>query len=229
MTYQLIIQILANAVILLAYFYISYLKEKGKNLATKEDIGAITTIIEKIKTELRLVSKTQEVVYDDERKAIIEFVGAVTDFYESNINIPNEENSPEGIAYMRERIRVIEFDYGKLQIASSKLDLFCFDDKILKAAEPVILDLLNFKHHTQQFRFKVLMLQQIGQILSEEHQKMPNDENLNKFKQNLAEIGQTQKEFEDLKLNYNKDSYISKYHNLLYLCKDYLKTKKALE
>ncbi|MCX6350250.1 MAG: chromosome partitioning protein ParA, partial [Bacteroidetes bacterium] len=55
----------------------SYFNEKGRNLATKEDIGTITKIVEsvklgnnaqleKIKTKLSLVSKTQEIIYDDE-------------------------------------------------------------------------------------------------------------------------------------------------------------------
>lgn len=51
-----ILQLILNAFVIIIFFYFlffkSYYIQKGKNLATKEDIGKITEIIEKIKIEI---------------------------------------------------------------------------------------------------------------------------------------------------------------------------------
>ena len=240
-TDQLIIIIANGAISLLLFFLLknylpSYFNEKGKNLATKEDIGIITKTVEDIKldnssqleilkSQLGFVSKTQQVIYDDERKAIIEFIGAITDFFESNINIPNESNTPEGFAYIRERIRVLNSDYGKVQIADSKLKLFCFNAEILEATNPLLIALAQIQNVTQLFRTKFLTSLRMSIILEESYVKNINDENLAKFKENTDEQVQLFQEFYDLKVKFY-DNYRLQYYYLLNICKEYLKTKK---
>ncbi len=186
-----------------------------------------STQLEKIKTKLGLVSKTYEVVYDDERKAIIEFIGAVTDFFESNINIPNEYSTPEGLAYIQERIRVLDNDYGKVQIASSKLNLFCFNEQILEVSKPVLMDLAHIQGETQVFRFKYLGSLKISSIVEQKYYSGGGEETLKQFKETIDEQTQIQQDFNDRKLEFIKD-YIVKYNSLLDICKSHLETKKAI-
>lgn len=66
------------------YFYPKYMGQKGKNLATKEDIGDITTIVENIKndlvkdveflkSELSLMNENKISLKSEERKALLDF------------------------------------------------------------------------------------------------------------------------------------------------------------
>ena len=234
----IILDILLIVIGLYLAFFKSYLKEKGKNLATVEDIGKITKIVESvkqdnntqlelIKTELALVSKTQLVIYDDERKAIIEFIGAITGFYESNINIPIEFPTPEGFAYRQERIRVLENFYGKVQIARSRLLLFCFDGKILEAISPVLRALAEIKGQTQVFRFKILGIQMAVKHKEENYIQFPQLSNIEaELDDLLLKYNKIYDEFCDFNMKFLKD-YIVKYNNLLFICRDYLRTKKA--
>jgi hypothetical protein len=243
MTPDQILTVVANGLITLGLYFSlknylpSYFKEKGKNLATKEDVGSITTIVElvklennaqleQIKTELGLVSKAQIAVYDDERKAIVEFLGTVTDFYESNIDIPNESNSPEGLAYFTEKIRTLEQHYSKLQIANSKLQLFCHNKEILDASEPVLIALAEIQGTTQVQRFKVLGSQKVSAIMRELTLKTLTEENMRKLEGELDKQSQMQIEFQHMRLAFHRE-YYPKYSKLLDICKVYLKTKKA--
>jgi len=234
---EIILDILLIIIGLYLAFFKSYFQEKGKNLATLEDIGKITKIIESvkqdnntqlelIKTELALVSKTQLVIYDDERKAIIEFIGAITGFYESNINIPLESDTPEGFAYMQERIRVLDNDYGKVQIARSRLLLFCFDGKILEAISPVLLALADINGQTQAFRFNFLGKQKMVKHIEDTYIEFPHLTDMKKLNAQHSEKIKIHREFLDFSIKFYKD-YLVNYNNLLFICKDYLKTKKA--
>ena len=243
MTIDSILIVVANGLISSVLFFLfknylpSYFDEKGKNLATKEDVGAITKIVESvrldnnaqlevIKTELGLVSKTQATIYDDERKAIVEFLGTVTDFYESNIDIPNESDTPEGFAYFREKVRTLEQHYSKLRIAKSKLQLFCHNQEILNASEPVLVALADIQGKTQVQRFKVLGSQKVSARVGDVYSKTPTEENSRQFKCEVDKQTELHKEFQDMRLTFYKE-YYPMYNKLLDLCKVYLRTKKA--
>ena len=58
----IVVQILGFTAICFKLYFKSYSTEKGKNLATKEDIGEITQIVESIKTSLTI--KTEELKSD---------------------------------------------------------------------------------------------------------------------------------------------------------------------
>lgn len=239
MTDQILV-VVANGVISLVLFLLlkylpSYFNEKGKNLATKEDVGAITKIVELvrlgnnaqlevIKAELGLVSKTQVAIYDDERKAIVEFLGTLTEFYESNIDIPNESDTPEGLAYFTEKIRALEQHYSKLLIAKSKLELFCHNKEILDASEPVLIAIADIQGKTQVQRFRVLGSQKVSARLG--NISSPTEENTRQFKCEIDKQTELHKEFQAMRLAFHKE-YYPMYCKFLKICKVYLKTKKV--
>ncbi len=191
----------------------------GKTIINK----SADLILAEHKNSLDLLSKTKLVIYDDERNAIVEFIGAITDFYESNINIPNESATPEGLAYIQERIRVLEIDYGKVQIAKSKLKLFCFNEEILNASKPILLKLTEIQGQAQLFRFKVLGNLKLNSIYSQQ----TDAESLKKLKDIVDEETKLHKDFWIFKNNFCID-YFAKYNDFLSICKNYLKTKKPL-
>ena len=89
---------LAVASWLLTSYFPKYLEEKGKNLATKEDIGEITQITERIRnemfSELEVVKSNLKVIesyqirkLDDERKAIIEYCTQLNAYFGELISL----------------------------------------------------------------------------------------------------------------------------------------------
>ena len=88
----------------LVQYIITYFKEKGKNLATKEDIGEITKEIksvesqfinktEKLKNKLAILANAQTDITSMERQAIIEVNKSLFMWIDSVLNIPNVNNS----------------------------------------------------------------------------------------------------------------------------------------
>lgn len=68
----------------------SYMKEKGKNLATKEDIQDLTSLTEEIKIIYQSKQHQNEHIYDVKKEAIQESLGCLDDYlswlnYDSNV------------------------------------------------------------------------------------------------------------------------------------------------
>jgi hypothetical protein len=113
-----VLQIIGFVIICLKLFAKSYSSEKGKNLATKEDVGEITQIVESIKTSLTI--KTEELKSDlsyksehlihlraAERAAIINYYKAMwvlvlnftkTDFIKNEIDYFEEDEEDKDVA-----------------------------------------------------------------------------------------------------------------------------------
>jgi hypothetical protein len=75
MEYLIVIPALIN-IFIAGYllYYFSYFKKKGENLATKEDIGELTEITEKIKGEVDVISQNRMSLYSEKRNAVISFL-----------------------------------------------------------------------------------------------------------------------------------------------------------
>lgn len=245
MNTEQVITILANAtisgviLILLKHFIPSYFAEKAKNLATKQDIGEITRTVESIKlnnnsqlevlkTELTLLSRNQQIIYDDERKAIVEFVSSITQFYESNINLPIESNTQESFDYMQLRIRDLESDFRSVHIAHGNLKVFCFNDEILKTTYPILSQLIDIKTKTQVSRSKLLSSLRVSRIWEDTYHKDSSDENFQKFQDSLNEQIRIHEEFRELHQSFSVN-YVKEYSSFIQICKNYLKTKKIKE
>jgi flagellar basal body-associated protein FliL len=70
---QLIFQILIAIALLYMAFFKSYFQEKGKNLATKEDIEEITKKVESIKTGLQFSLEAKLSWRAEEHDALVDY------------------------------------------------------------------------------------------------------------------------------------------------------------
>ena len=232
---EIILEVILIILGLYLAFFKSYFSEKGKNLATVEDIEKITNIVEAVKrenniqlesmkTEMLLLSKTQMVVYDDERKAIIEFIESIINYYELNTNIPYVDDSKGGLIYLPNQIETIEVNFAKVQIARSKLSLFCFNEEILNKVTPIIIALTKLKSETGFYRIQALGIIERRKNLSDNLSKQP--ELFDKIKvehENELEVNRL--------FNKKVIELYGEYHplftDLIQVCKVYLKAKKA--
>ena len=72
-TIQIIIEIIIVIIGLYLAFFKAYFKEKGKNLATKEDITEITQKIETVKNEIYFNTQSKLSLTTEERNALVNY------------------------------------------------------------------------------------------------------------------------------------------------------------
>jgi hypothetical protein len=124
-------------------FLPSYFSEKAKNLATKEDVGAITEKVEKIKSEfvkdiefikadLSYINQNKFSIKTAERDALIEINNKYSEWLNlllnvnfSNVNASNYETLNN--YYNEIKLKKLNFD-----IAQDNLHLFLHDDELMK-------------------------------------------------------------------------------------------------
>ena len=115
----------------------AYYEEKGKNLATKEDIGEITKEIksvesqfinetEKLKNKLAILANAQTDITSMERQAIIEVNKSLFLWIDSVLNIPNVNSSNQIDNYINIQNQL----YKNVQQDEIVLRLFVKSDNI---------------------------------------------------------------------------------------------------
>ena len=86
------------------HYLANYLNEKGKNIAQKEDLEVLTSLIEKVKnnfnrdiehlrSDLGISSNATISLIQEEKKAIVEFYKAYFSWYVSNTTLSNKATS----------------------------------------------------------------------------------------------------------------------------------------
>ena len=73
-TLQIILDIIIIGIGLYLALVKSYFKEKGKNLATKEDIGEITSKVENVKSEIELLTHRKMTFEDENDNHLLNFM-----------------------------------------------------------------------------------------------------------------------------------------------------------
>jgi len=165
---QLIIQILLLVAAVYLAFFKSYLTEKGKSAALKEDLNDLTKEVESVKSEFvkeQEILKTDlqrvlsnEVSYrNEERSAIINYHGIINEWLYSideigfgNFNISNIDSLIEV------RNRIARF-YAKAGISKSKISLLVKNPDLAKLAGELYLVVLGYYHWADK---NFLLLQQ---------------------------------------------------------------------
>ena len=115
----------------------AYNEEKGKNLATKEDIGNITNEIKSVESKFTILTNLHSGILSEERNTIIEFnekyslwVGSymINWRLNSNNNIDVDEFS-----------RILEKNQELCYISLSKFELFIEDEELNCLAQELII------------------------------------------------------------------------------------------
>lgn len=189
---QIIIEILILFTAVYLAFFKSYLTEKGRSAALKEDLHEITKEVESIKSEF---TKEQEILKTDlqrilsnevsyrteERNALIyyhatinEWLYSILEFSFGNYNKTNIE------ALISVRNNISSY-YAKSGIAKSKIELLVEDQDLISLSQKLYTAALTFHHWTDM---EFLKLQQ-----NSESQKSLTDQFLiiiKNFEQNKA-------------------------------------------
>lgn len=156
--------ILQIALLLLAVylaFFKSYLTEKGKSVALKEDLADLTLEVEKVKNQFvkeQDILKTDlqralsnEVSYQNEvRNALITFHGIISEWLYSILEVGFGDYNKTNIESLINTRRSIAGYYTKAGIAKSRIELLVEDVELVNCAQDLYSVSLSFHHWTDK-------------------------------------------------------------------------------
>lgn len=165
---ELLIQILLLMAAIYLAFFKSYLTEKGKSAALKEDLNQLTKEVESVKSEFVKEQEilktdlqrvlTNEVSYrNEERNAIISYHGIINEWLYSIEEIGFGNYNKSNIdALIEVRNRIARF-YAKAGISKSKISLLVANNGLVKSAGELYMAVLAYYHWADKY---FLLLQQ---------------------------------------------------------------------
>lgn len=188
------VDILFNIIIVIIGLYLaffkSYFQEKGKNIATSEDIEELTHKVESVKqsfieknaslkAKLDLLTNLQINHKNEERNSLIEFhkvikgwIGLLT---ESSPSLKNDYDINE----IQAKNFQYDFAYRKVLDAEALLDLYLEDQKLYN----LIYDLkINVINHLVPHPTKFLLDLEFNNFEFEQYKEMPSDNEFNILK-----------------------------------------------
>lgn len=150
-------QLMLEVVILLLLLYVAFLKsyfhEKGKNVATKEDVEEITSLVESVKSQLQFSLQAKLSFRAEEHQALVDYfskysawLSAITSWSAVGINKDNASR----LAEIRSELDMLHQDFD---LAAGKLELFVENEDIRSQHGPLLIETLKFQAHAQQATF----------------------------------------------------------------------------
>lgn len=241
-------QSLLTTILIFASFFIlknylpSYLSEKGKNLAQKEDIEEITDKIEGIKhlyakEHGEIQQKLTHLLYiqgnyrDDERKAIIEFYEAYYHWMYTVFEIPITTYNFSRIDLLEEKMQELNGYFININKASAKLVLLVKSDDLIAGSSELIVHLVKYKGwaegHLLKLSFLLNDLKRLNAAFTEMNPFLPNYDEVkardiaSQDTSKRAEVNLLVKNYQDSKISeFQKCNLVSK--KFAFLAKNYL-------
>jgi hypothetical protein len=187
----------------LKWFFPSYFKTKGQNLATKQDIGEITAIIEstkkeytkeleRIKSELQVLNVQKAMLKEKSYEALTDFFETVLILarvkFKQNLGELGPDFKTDVIDYQKS----VDSLFVKLSVDYHKLALYYFDnEEIIKASNDVLIAANQVKLIYKKYFWKVKTT-----LLAEAHPGSPlSPADKEKYKQAVNESDEAGKEY----------------------------------
>ncbi len=199
---------LAIEVTLLALLWFMFLKsyfgEKGKNLATKEDVAEITSLVESVKSQLQFFLQAKLSLRAEEHQALVDYfskysawLSAITNFSIAGIHRDNTFQLSEIRSQLDAHKRDVELAAGKMQ-------LFVENEHIRSRHGTLMIETLKFQGHAQQLTLNIerLHLESKQMELS-----IPPHEQVQRYKELLEKEMKLYQQFNDEQLQMYKALY----------------------
>lgn len=146
----LILQIVFIVLGILGFFYIknllpSYFSEKGKNLATKEDIGEITEKIKSVETKIK-IKESGKIDYETlKRRTILDFFSALTNWQNAVVDATSDisDDNVSKNSLIIQKITEIKQLYNLKQ---GEVDVFIDDIEFYKLKTDLALSILTLQN-----------------------------------------------------------------------------------
>lgn len=152
---QLILEVVILLFLLYLAFLKSYFQEKGKNVATKEDVEEITSLVETVKSQLQFSLQAKLSFRAEEHQVLVDYfskysawLSAITNWSVVGINKDNAFR----LAEIRSKLDMLHQDFD---LAAGKLELFVKNEDIQSQHGPLVIETIKFQGHAQQATFDI--------------------------------------------------------------------------
>lgn len=151
---ELIVEVLILLLLLYLAFLKSYFQEKGKNLATKEDVEEIASKVELIRSAVNFSLEAKLSWREEEHNSLVEYyskyglwLAGITSFSLSGISDENMDR----LEMVRDRLDDL---YRDFQIAYNRMELFVENEEIVRQEGELELETYKFHAHASDFTFE---------------------------------------------------------------------------
>lgn len=199
------IQLVLEALILLLLLYLAFLKsyfqEKGKNVATKEDVEEITSLVEAVKSQLQFSLQAKLSLRAEEHQALVDYfskysawLSAITNCSFAGINKDNTSR----LAEFRSQLDLLHLNFD---LAAGKMALFVENDDIQTQHGTLVVETLKFQTYAQQVTFEIQRIH-----LEEKYMELqtPLDQQVERYKELFGQEEVLFKKFKDEQLQMYK-------------------------
>lgn len=146
--FQIVLQILIIAIGFYLAFFKSYFQEKGKNLATREDIEVITEKIEKVKSDIGILTHKRISLSSEKQNSLLDFISRYAAWlnYVTNVSIIGEA-APGNIYTEKVNEKLDRYRYD-FEISEVKIDVFFgSDEELIKLKNDIKLKTIVLSTH----------------------------------------------------------------------------------
>lgn len=180
---QLILEIIIVIIGFYLAFFKSYFQEKGKNLATKEDVEEITELVEKVKNQIHYNTQSKLSLKTEERTVLVNYyenynywLNTVLNIYFGGIIEENKEKLKE----FESRLKDAKFKYD---IAEGKKEVFVNNNEIDEHLNQLKIKTLELQHIVEE---KINELEYLFFEIENMRKTTPIENQLEEFKKLLA-------------------------------------------
>jgi hypothetical protein len=179
-----VFQVVMEAAILLLLFYLAFLKsyfqEKGKNLATKEDVEEITSLVESVKSQLQFSLQAKLSLRAEAHQALVDYFSKYSAWLSAISScsfVGIDKDTASRLSAIRSQL---DAHHRDVDLAAGKMELFVENEDIRSQHGTLMIKTLAFQGHAQRatFEFERIHLEAKQIELS-----TPLDERLERFRE----------------------------------------------
>lgn len=145
---QIILQILIVIIGLYLVFFKSYIQEKGKNLATKEDIELITQKIEKVKSDIGILTHKKISLSSEKQSSLLDFISKYAAWLNYIMRVSIICDSDPANTYTEKINEKLDQLYYDVEVTETKIDVFfSSDDELVSKKNEIKLKTIELSNH----------------------------------------------------------------------------------
>jgi hypothetical protein len=150
-------QLVMEAVILLLLLYLallkSYFREKGKNLATKEDVEEITSLVESVKSQLQFSLQAKLSLRAEEHQTLVDYFSKYSAWLSAITNCSIAGIHKDNTFRLSEIRSQLDAHNRDVELAAGKMELFVENEDIRSKHGTLMIETLKFQDHAQRVTF----------------------------------------------------------------------------
>lgn len=194
---QLILEVIILLLLLYVTFLKSYFQEKGKNVATKEDVEEITSLVESVKLQLQFSLQAKLSFRAEEHQALVDYFSKYSAWLSAITNwsaVDIDKDNASRLAEIRSELDMLHQDFA---LAAGKLELFVENEDIQSQHDPLVIETLRFQHcaHLATFDIEAIHLEAKQSLLT-----TPPEAQSERYRELLDKKGQLYNKYKEEQL-----------------------------